>query len=234
MRILITGASGAIGLAAAKQLAAAGHELVLQTYRQQAVLERMIEEWPGEHHILTANLADDEDLQAFCTALPVVDAFVHCAGTSYSGLLLDQSATSMSELWRIHVDALMRISQTVTRTKPFTSQLAIVVISSVLGEQGVAGEVAYSTCKAAQLGFVKAYSKELGPMHGRINAITPGWIDTPMNAIFSEDEKAEAIAEIPAGRFGKAEEVASAIRYLVQPESSYVSGAILKIDGAWM
>ncbi len=140
----------------------------------------------------------------------------------------------MSELWRIHVDALMRISQTVTRTKPFTSQLAIVVISSVLGEQGVAGEVAYSTCKAAQLGFVKAYSKELGPMHGRINAITPGWIDTPMNAIFSEDEKAEAIAEIPAGRFGKVEEVASAIRYLVQPESSYVSGAILKIDGAWM
>ncbi|MGI1805054.1 elongation factor P 5-aminopentanone reductase [Exiguobacterium sp. TDN 0502] len=234
MRILITGASGAIGLAAAKRLAAAGHELVLQTYRQEALLEQMIEEWTGKHQVLTANLAIEEDLQTFCAALPAVDAFVHAAGTSYSGLLIDQSAGSMEELWKLHVDAMMRISQFLTRLKPFDAPLAIVVISSVLGEQGAAGEVVYSTCKAAQLGFIKAYSKELGAMNGRINAITPGWIDTPMNAIFSDEEKSEAIAEIPAGRFGTAEEIASAIQYLIEPESAYVSGAILKIDGAWM
>lgn len=234
MRVLITGASGAIGLAAAERLAAAGHDLVLQTYRQEALLKRMIGEWTGQHQVLTTNLAVEEDLQTFCAALPVVDAFVHCAGTSYSGLLIDQSVDSMQELWKLHVDAMMRISQTVTRSKPFDASLAIVIISSVLGEQGAAGEVAYSTCKAAQLGFVKAYSKELGAMNGRINAITPGWIDTPMNAIFSDEEKREAITEIPVGRFGKAEEIASAIQFLIEPGSAYVSGAVLKIDGAWM
>lgn len=71
-------------------------------------------------------------------------------------------------------------------------------------------------------------------MNGRVNAVTPGWIETPMNAVFSAEDRDLALAEIPAGRFGRVEEVASAITYLMGQDSAYMNGAVLKIDGGWM
>ncbi|MGX8177090.1 elongation factor P 5-aminopentanone reductase [Exiguobacterium artemiae] len=234
MRILITGASGAIGLATVRQLAAKGHELVLHTHQRQHELEQMVQQLPVTTEIVTGDLSDRERLTTFCGALPAVDGFVHIAGTSFSGLLVDQSYASIESMMTLHVESLIRISQALTQKKDFSVPLSIVVVSSVLGEFGVAGEVVYSTCKAAQLGFVKSYSKELGAMNGRVNAVTPGWIDTPMNAVFTESEREQAYAEIPAGRFGRVEEVASAITYLMDDASGYVNGAVLKIDGGWM
>ncbi|MDW2886216.1 elongation factor P 5-aminopentanone reductase [Exiguobacterium artemiae] len=234
MRILITGASGAIGWATVLRLAAEGHDLVLHTHRKQHELEQMIRQLPVTTEIVTGDLSDRENLTAFCEGLPSVEGFVHIAGTSFSGLLVDQSRSSVESMMTLHVESLIRIAQTLTSRKAFSASLSIVVVSSVLGEFGVAGEVVYSTCKAAQLGFVKSFSKELGAMNGRVNAVTPGWIETPMNAVFSAEDRDLALAEIPAGRFGRVEEVASAITYLMGQDATYMNGAVLKIDGGWM
>ncbi len=234
MRILITGASGAIGRATVFRLAAEGHELVLHTHQKQHELEQMVKQLPVTTEIVTGDLSDRGNLTAFCEKLPSVDGFVHIAGTSFSGLLVDQSRSSIESMMTLHVESLIRIAQTLTSRKAFSASLSIVVVSSVLGEFGAAGEVVYSTCKAAQLGFVKSYSKELGAMNGRVNGITPGWIETPMNAVFSAEDRDLALAEIPAGRFGRVEEVASAITYLMGQDSAYMNGAVLKIDGGWM
>ncbi|MFZ0076620.1 elongation factor P 5-aminopentanone reductase [Exiguobacterium undae] len=234
MRILITGASGAIGWATVKRLAEDGHELVLHTHQRKTELEQLVKQLPVTTEIVTGDLSDRSALAAFCETLPSVEGFIHIAGTSFSGLLVDQTVRSAEAMLTLHVESLIQIAQVLTRKKAFSAPLSIVVVSSVLGETGVAGEVVYSTCKAAQLGFVKSYSKELGAMHGRVNAVTPGWIDTPMNAVFSEEDRELALAEIPAGRFGRVEEVASAIVYLMSRESEYMNGAVLKIDGAWM
>ncbi|AFS70134.1 SDR family oxidoreductase [Exiguobacterium antarcticum] len=233
MRILITGASGAIGWATALRLAADGHELVLHTHQRRHELEQMVKQLPVTTEIVAGDLSDREKLTAFCEALPAVDGFVHIAGTSFSGLLVDQSRSSVESMMTLHVESLIRIAQTLTNRKAFSVPLSIVVVSSVLGEFGAAGEVVYSTCKAAQLGFVKSTVEELGAMNGRVNTHT-GWIETPMNAVFSEEDRQQAIAEIPAGRFGQVEEVASAITYLIRQESAYMNGAVLKIDGGWM
>jgi len=234
MRILITGASGAIGWATVLRLAAEGHDLVLHTHRKQHELEQMIRQLPVTTEIVTGDLSDRENLTAFCEGLPSVEGFVHIAGTSFSGLLVDQSRSSVESMMTLHVESLIRIAQTLTSRKAFSASLSIVVVSSVLGEFGVAGEVVYSTCKAAQLGFVKSFSKELGAMNGRVNAVTPGWIETPMNAVFSAEDRDLALAEIPAGRFGRVDEVASAITYLMGQDATYMNGAVLKIDGGWM
>lgn len=234
MRILITGASGAIGWATVLRLAAEGHDLVLHTHRKQHELEQMIRQLPVTTEIVTGDLSDRENLTAFCEGLPSVEGFVHIAGTSFSGLLVDQSRSSVESMMTLHVESLIRIAQTLTSRKAFSASLSIVVVSSVLGEFGVAGEVVYSTCKAAQLGFVKSFSKELGAMNGRVNAVTPGWIETPMNAVFSAEDRDFALAEIPAGRFGRVDEVASAITYLMGQDATYMNGAVLKIDGGWM
>jgi len=234
MRILITGASGAIGWATVLRLAAEGHDLVLHTHRKQHELEQMIRQLPVTTEIVTGDLSDRENLTAFCKGLPSVEGFVHIAGTSFSGLLVDQSRSSVESMMTLHVESLIRIAQTLTSRKAFSASLSIVVVSSVLGEFGAAGEVVYSTCKAAQLGFVKSFSKELGAMNGRVNAVTPGWIETPMNAVFSAEDRDLALAEIPAGRFGRVDEVASAITYLMGQDATYMNGAVLKIDGGWM
>ena len=234
MRILITGASGAIGWATVLRLAADGHDLVLHTHQRRHELEQMVKQLPVTTQIVAGDLSDREKLTAFCEALPAVDGFIHIAGTSFSGLLVDQATRSIEAMMTLHVESLIHISQALTKKKAFSAPLSIVVVSSVLGEFGAAGEVVYSTCKAAQLGFVKSYSKELGAMNGRVNGVTPGWIETPMNAVFSEEDRELAIAEIPAGRFGQVEEVASAITYLIRQESAYMNGAVLKIDGGWM
>jgi len=234
MRILITGASGAIGWATVLRLAAEGHDLILHTHRKQHELEQMIRQLPVTTEIVTGDLSDRENLTAFCERLPSVEGFVHIAGTSFSGLLVDQSRSSVESMMTLHVESLIRIAQTLTSRKAFSASLSIVVVSSVLGEFGAAGEVVYSICKAAQLGFVKSFSKELGAMNGRVNAVTPGWIETPMNAVFSAEDRDLALAEIPAGRFGRVEEVASAITYLMGQDAAYMNGAVLKIDGGWM
>lgn len=234
MRILITGASGAIGWATVLRLAAEGHDLILHTHRKQHELEQMIRQLPVTTEIVTGDLSDRENLTVFCERLPSVEGFVHIAGTSFSGLLVDQSRSSVESMMTLHVESMIRIAQTLTSRKAFSASLSIVVVSSVLGEFGAAGEVVYSTCKAAQLGFVKSFSKELGAMNGRVNAVTPGWIETPMNAVFSAEDRDLALAEIPAGRFGRVEEVASAITYLMGQDAAYMNGAVLKIDGGWM
>lgn len=234
MRIFITGASGAIGLATARRLADAGHDLVLHTHTRQKELEQFVQELPVTTQIVAGDLSNRDTITALCEELPVVEGFVHIAGTSFSGLLIDQTTSSIESMMTLHVESLIRISQFLTLKKAFSAPLSIVVVSSVLGEFGAAGEVVYSSCKAAQLGFVKAYSKEIGAMNGRINAVTPGWIDTPMNAVFTDQDREQALAEIPAGRFGTEDEVAAAITFLIGKEAGYISGAVLKIDGAWM
>ncbi|MBR2758231.1 MAG: SDR family oxidoreductase, partial [Exiguobacterium sp.] len=108
----------------------------------------------------------------------------------------------------------------------------IVIVSSVWGEVGAAAEVFYSTVKAAQLGFVKAFAREAGPFNVRVNAVTPGWIDTPMNDTV-EESKQSVLDDIPLGRLGAAEDVANTIRFLCSPDASYMTGTVIRVDGGW-
>ncbi|WP_114571555.1 elongation factor P 5-aminopentanone reductase [Exiguobacterium flavidum] len=234
MRILVTGASGAIGRALIDVLMPRAESFVLHTHSKEDELVAYAETIPVPVEIIQADLSDRDSLASFCEKLPVVDAFVHNAGTSYSGLLIDQDESSISSMLTLHVEALIRISRTLTARKPFDASLSIVTIASIWGLSGAAGEVTYSACKAGQIGFVKAYAKELGPLGGRINAVAPGWIDTPMNEDYTEEDRRSALEEIPAGRMGTVKEVADAVEFLLGPRASYVSGTILKIDGGWI
>ena len=107
----------------------------------------------------------------------------------------------------------------------------IINISSIWGEIGASCEVAYSASKAALIGFTKALAKEVAPCGITVNCISPGMIDTSMNAAFSPEEIAAFIEEIPAGRIGKPEEVAAAALFLASDAASYITGQILSVSG---
>nr|WP_269843451.1 SDR family oxidoreductase [Exiguobacterium aurantiacum] len=228
---LITGASGAIGRAVA--LAFRDDALILQAHSQTESLRAFVSHEQLTADVVTCDLDDEAGLEAWLETLGPVDRLIHVAGNHAYGLLVDQSLFELDRLYRIHVRSMVRLVQHVVGQKTYDRPLDIVVVSSVWGEVGAAGEVLYSTVKAAQLGFVKAFAREAGPFHVRINAVTPGWIDTPMNDTV-EETKQDVRDEIPLGRLGGPGEVAETIRFLCSPAAAYMTGTVLRIDGGWV
>ena len=111
---------------------------------------------------------------------------------------------------------------------------SIVVVSSIWGQTGASYEVAYSAVKGAQIAFAKALSKELASSGIRVNAVAPGAIQTPMVEDFSQDEIEAITDDIPAGRLGKADEVADSVEFLLSDKSSYINGQVLAVNGGWL
>jgi len=109
----------------------------------------------------------------------------------------------------------------------------IINVSSVWGMSGASCEVLYSTTKGGVNAFTKALAKELAPSGVTVNAVAPGVVDTYMMDGFNLEEKAALQQEIPAGRFGSAEEIASLVYFLSLPESSYITGQIISPNGGW-
>ncbi|WP_215145225.1 elongation factor P 5-aminopentanone reductase [Exiguobacterium qingdaonense] len=230
MKTLIVGASGAIGRAVS--LAFREDELIMHAFEGRHRLRHLIDSEGLKAEIVTCDLSDREAVERWVNEIPNVDRIVYVAGHALHGLVVDQAIDELDRLYEVHVRAMVRLIQSIVATKPYELPLDIVIVSSVWGEVGAAAEVFYSTVKAAQLGFVKAFAREAGPFHVRINAVTPGWIDTPMNDTV-EESKQSVMDDIPLGRLGVTEDVAKTIRFLCSPDASYMTGNVVRIDGGW-
>lgn len=238
--VLITGASRGIGKAIAARFAQEGCTLIINCSKSADALLELKKELEHLYHVpvlaSVGNIGDfryisqlfEEIKQEFGS----VDILVNNAGISHIGLLSDMSP----EEWH-------RVIDTNLSSVFYTSKLAIpymlskqagkiINISSVWGNVGASCEVAYSASKGGMNSFTKALAKELAPSNIQVNAIACGCIDTEMNRCFSEEERQELINEIPAGRFGKPEEVAE-LAFSLAHEHNYLTGQIITLDGGW-
>ena len=160
-----------------------------------------------------------------------IDALVNCAGIAHIGLFTDMTEEEWDHLFAVNVRSAFSVTKAVLPGMISQQKGAIVNVSSMWGEVGASCEVAYSATKAALIGLTKALAKEVGPSGVRVNCVTPGVIDTDMNAQLTEEDRVSLADETPLGRIGSAEEVAKTIFYLCGEGASFITGQILGISG---
>ena len=237
--VLVTGGSRGIGRACALGFARGGASVVLSYAGNEVAasetLKAVQEASGGKGKAVRFDVADTLAGQAAIEAIVAeqgrIDVLVNNAGISIDGL----SVRIKDEDWDRQLDTNVKGAFALIRaaTRPMMKQRqgAIVNLTSVVGETGNGGQVAYSASKAALIGMTKSLARELASRNIRVNAVSPGFIDTDMTSKLSEALKEKMTAGIPLGRLGSADEVAQAVLFLASDAASYVTGEVLRVNG---
>ncbi|MGN0479072.1 MAG: elongation factor P 5-aminopentanone reductase [Hominenteromicrobium sp.] len=235
---LITGASGEIGAAIAREFSGAGYGVALCGARHIETAQALALELQTagrKAHAVQGDLSDPlvcERVWAESTrALGHIDVLVNAAGISLVTFFDAMTPEEWNRIVGANLSSAVYLSQCAAREMIRRKSGAIVNISSIWGVSGASMEVAYSAVKAGMLGLTKALALELAPSNITVNAVAPGYIDTKMNGHLSEADKAALCEEIPLRRAGRPEEVAAAVRFLA--ESPYITGETLVVSGGW-
>ena len=226
--VLVTGGVRGIGLAIAKEFQKKGYRVCV-TYskdEESAALAKAI-----GLETYRADVADENAVKALFRTVGRVDILVNNAGVSLIKQIQDTSYAEFERLMAVNVGGAFLCSREAAKGMIERQSGLIVHISSVWGEVGGSCESVYSASKAALVGFTKALAKELGWSGIRVNCVSPGVIDTPMNAHFTQEEVLAMQEEIPVGRMGTGEEVAKAVVFL--EENEYVTGVDLPVNGGF-
>lgn len=161
------------------------------------------------------------------------DVIINNAGISHTELFQDSSDKNLLAIVSANLLSQVRLTKLFLPKMIKRKTGRVICVSSVWGEIGASMEVEYSMTKGGINAFVKALAKELAPSNIAVNAISPGAIDTQMNACYTDEELEEIAREIPMGRMGKASEVAD-LAYLLSIAPVYLTGQIIRIDGGWV
>lgn len=236
-KALITGASGGIGKAIAETFAKEGYDLYLTCRKAEQVLLSLAKELRENYGVdcvtFSGDLSDPEVCEQLFVKIKDLDVLVNNAGIASIGLLTDLTPERWKEIEGINLSAPLYLSRLAIPLFLRKKNGCIINISSVWGDVGASMEVAYSATKGGLNAMTRALAKELGPSNIRVNAISCGLIDTPMNAHLSPEEWDKLIEEIPADRAGKPEEVAALAIQLAE-SSSYLTGQVIRLDGGWI
>ena len=238
---LITGASRGIGAALAETFARAGYQLTLCCQHSEGKLMELVQRLQEQYHttvlVRIGDVGDDAFVKAMVDAtleaFGAIDVLINNAGISYIGLLTDMSIEDWNRIVATNLTSVFSTCRCVVPSMVHNKRGRIINISSVWGNVGASCEVAYSACKGGINSFTRALGKELAPSQITVNAIACGVIDTDMNRCFSEEERADLIAEIPAERMGRPEEVAE-LALSIASGHAYLNGQIITLDGGWI
>ena len=228
-RALVTGASRGIGLAIAQELARAGAEVVVGYRSGGDEAERLAGEIGGR--AVQADVSDADEARRLVEEAGDLDVLVNNAGITRDGLL----ARMPDEDWRAVIDTnlggVFHTCRAAARGMMRRRAGAIVNVSSIVGLHGNPGQTNYSAAKAGIIGFTKALARELGSRGVRANVVAPGYVDTRLTDVLPEELKQMMLQNTPLGRFGTAEDVARAVRFLCSDAAAFITGEVLLVDG---
>jgi 3-oxoacyl-[acyl-carrier protein] reductase len=234
MTALVTGATGGLGQAMARALAAQGARLAVSGTRAEALAALAAELGEGTL-VLPANLADAEAVEGLVPAavagLGQLDILVNNAGITRDNLAMRMKDEDWQSVITVNLEAAFRLARAAARPMMKARFGRIISITSVVGVTGNPGQANYAAAKAGLIGMSKALAQELASRNITVNCIAPGFIASPMTAGLNEAQQASLMSRIPAGRLGEAADVAAALVYLASREAGYVTGQTLHVNG---
>jgi len=236
---IVTGASRGIGRAIAEALGKDGlYVAVNYTANEAAAAETLaaIERAGGRGGLSRFDVADAAAVDAAVKELAAkqgrLDVVVSNAGIAIDALLLRAKAADWARTLDVNLSGAFHLCKAASRYLLKSDSGRIVTISSVIGEMGNAGQVAYAAAKAGLIGMTKALARELASRAITVNCVAPGFIETDMTAAHIQGEAREALLkQIPLGRIGTAADVADAVRFLCSPQASYMTGQVIRVNG---
>mgnify|MGYP002622084903 CR=1 FL=1 len=232
---LVTGASGGIGGAIAKALAAQGARVALSGTRVEA-LEKLKSEIGGDHPITPCNLSDAAAVDALAGQAEQalggrLDILIANAGITRDGLMLRMKDEDWETVLKVNLEGYFRLARASLRNMMKNRWGRIIGITSVVGVTGNPGQANYAASKAGMIGFTKALAAEVASRNVTANCIAPGFIASPMTDALNEGQKTALLGKIPAARLGEGADVAAAAVFLASEEASYVTGQTLHVNG---
>lgn len=223
---LVTGGNRGIGYAIAEELVSAGYKVAVTARSGQG---------PTGALTVVADVTDSSSLDLALSEveqkLGPVEILVANAGITKDNLLLRMSEEEFEEVINTNLTGVFRLVKRVTKGMLKAKFGRIILIGSVVGLYGSAGQVNYSASKSALVGMARSITRELGSKNITANVIAPGFINTDMTAALPQDLADKYRSQIPAGRFAEAEEVAKVVAWFASEQASYISGAVIPVDG---
>lgn len=233
--ILVTGGSRGIGAAIAKKFAEQG-DTVYITYCKSKEAAQALEQQYGIHPIFADFREDFGALKAgkaIAEQIGTIDTLVNNAAISVVDVFQCVSEEDCTALYRVNLFGTVDMTRAILPTMLQQHAGNIINITSVWGQTGASCEVDYSVTKGGIIAFTKALAKEVALSGIRVNAVSPGVIDTEMNARLSEEDRQELAEETPLQRIGKPEEVADAVLFLASERAAFITGQVLPVNGGF-
>ncbi len=231
---LVTGGTRGIGAAISKALKAAGYKVAASYAGNDAAAEKFKAETgiPVYKWDVSSFDACAEGVKKVEAELGPIDVLVNNAGITRDGMFHKMTYEQWSAVLRTNLDSMFAMTRPVIEGMRDRGAGRIVNISSINGQKGQVGQVNYSASKAGIIGFTKALALENARKGITVNCICPGYIDTDMVVDVPPKVLEGIVAQIPVGRLGKAEEVASLVAYLISDQAAFMTGAVLTMNGA--
>lgn len=232
---LVTGATRGIGKAIAEELAVAGH-VVIGTATSDAgadTISSYLGEWGGMG--LRLDVSDSEAVKV--AVATVTDQYgaptilVNNAGITRDNLMMRMKDDEWADVIGTNLNALFTVSKACLRGMTKARWGRIINISSVVGQMGNAGQANYAASKAGAEGMSRAMAKELGSRAVTVNCVAPGFIDTDMTKVLTDDQKSLMLGQIPLGRLGEPEEIARVVAFLASESGAYITGETIHVNG---
>ena len=224
--VLVTGGNRGIGFAIAEEFVAQGYKVAVTARSGQG---------PTGALTVRADVTDGASLDAALLEveqqLGPIEVLVANAGITRDTLLMRMTDEEFEEVVNTNLSGVFRVLRRVTKGMIKARFGRVILIGSVVGLLGSAGQVNYAATKSALVGIARSVTRELGGRNITANVVAPGFIDTDMTAELTEDVQTSYKAKIPAGRFAAPSEVAKVVCWLASDDAAYISGAVIPVDG---